>query len=120
MYNMFSVSAIHCYVGEAGEAIDCDTIGMQREELYCRNVTTINNNNNNNNRVERSCVAMSWFDASWEELGCHKSGNVIRCTCAKDYCNGPEKLNSLRNTNYATKTEIPTGFFLSLRRCNYA
>jgi hypothetical protein len=50
---------IHCYVGngttaETAQLMDCNSLGMQREELYCRNIS------NPDGSVNRNCVAMSW------------------------------------------------------------
>lgn len=67
---------------------DCNTLGIQREELYCRNITQIMDGKLT---VERECVAMSWFDEEWESMGCHESTQgstkLIRCTCETDLCN---------------------------------
>ena len=112
---------IKCFVGNVTEAkpenlVDCDNLGIQREELYCRNITIYQNGGENSpiESVQRSCVAMSWywmsspnhywtshsitfnyyrFDNSWESIGCHESINgkekIMRCTCESDYCNAP-------------------------------
>lgn len=90
---------IKCFVGNVTEAkpenlVDCDNLGIQREELYCRNITIYQNGEDSPiESVQRSCVAMSWFDNSWESIGCHISENgkeqIMRCTCESDYCNAP-------------------------------
>ena len=53
--------SIRCFVGNASptleNVVDCDTLGIQREELYCRNITVINGKTTD---VQRNCVAMSW------------------------------------------------------------
>ncbi len=51
---------IHCYVGngttpETARVMDCNSLGMQREELYCRNITSPDGKT-----INRNCVAMSW------------------------------------------------------------
>ena len=59
---------IKCFVGNVTEAkpenlVDCDNLGIQREELYCRNITIYQNGGENSpiESVQRSCVAMSWY-----------------------------------------------------------
>ena len=57
-------SSIKCFVGNVTEAkpknlVDCDTLGIQREELYCRNITIYQNGKESS--VQRTCVAMSWY-----------------------------------------------------------
>ena len=52
-------SGIHCYVGNGTTAataavMDCNEQGLQREELYCRNITAPDGG------VNRNCVAMNW------------------------------------------------------------
>ncbi|TRY74765.1 hypothetical protein TCAL_05672, partial [Tigriopus californicus] len=79
---------IHCYVdntvdGVPAQVIDCSSLGIQREELYCRNTTT------DKGEIHRSCVAMSWYDSNWEQLGCHFEHGIKRCTCSTDLCNAP-------------------------------
>ena len=59
--NFFSGFPVHCYIGNgtdalSAESIDCSSVGMQREELYCRNTTTPKG------EIHRSCVAMSWWE----------------------------------------------------------
>lgn len=89
-----SGETIKCFVGNdkptPENVVDCDTLGIQREELYCRNITEISGNTQD---VQRSCVAMSWFDSTWESIGCHESEKggtkLIRCTCESDLCNAP-------------------------------
>ena len=42
--------------------VDCDNLGIQREELYCRNITIYQNGEDSPiESVQRSCVAMSWY-----------------------------------------------------------
>ena len=42
--------------------VDCDTLGIQREELYCRNITIYQNGEHSPvSSVQRTCVAMSWY-----------------------------------------------------------
>ena len=58
----FLGDCIKCFVGnvthpQPEHLVDCDTLGMQREELYCRNITMYQHGKMS---VERSCVAMSW------------------------------------------------------------
>ena len=57
----FSGEAIRCFVGDAKPSlesvVDCDTLGIQREELYCRNITEISGKTR---KISRECVAMSW------------------------------------------------------------
>jgi len=89
-----SGEAIRCFVGDAKPSlesvVDCDTLGIQREELYCRNITEISGKTR---KISRECVAMSWVDSTWESFGCHESERdgttLIRCTCESDLCNAP-------------------------------
>ena len=42
--------------------VDCDTLGIQREELYCRNITIYQSGEHSPvTSVQRTCVAMSWY-----------------------------------------------------------
>ena len=58
---------IHCYHGNSKianekDVVDCSTLGLQREELYCRNTTVFKWENGEKMllSVNRSCVASSW------------------------------------------------------------
>ena len=68
--NNLSGLCIHCYISNSSSSssdsptrsplrselkvIDCSSLGIQREELYCRNVTMASG------ETHHSCVAMSW------------------------------------------------------------
>ena len=65
--NDLAGECIKCFVGNVTEAkpenlVDCDNLGIQREELYCRNITIYQNGEDSPiESVQRSCVAMSWY-----------------------------------------------------------
>ncbi len=92
-HRVSGAKAIHCYVGNGSLSVaaDCDELGLQREELYCRNETTAED------YVVRDCVSMSWHASggAFHQLGCFGApGNVTKCTCATDLCNAPHSLMS--------------------------
>lgn len=115
---------IKCFVGNVTNPLpehlkDCNMIeGIQREELYCRNITQITDGKRT---VERECVAMSWFDATWESMGCHESSQgatkLIRCTCEKDLCNAESaEWMTQKQTSASSfiKSSIPIGLLAFL------
>jgi len=112
---MCSVSpgfGIRCFVGNntmvtRENIIDCSTLGIQREELYCRNESVYDTGYGEKRLTEahRKCVAMSWYGVGWEDIGCREipskegtAGSRIRCTCAHDLCNAPVDLASIGGT----------------------
>jgi len=117
---------IKCFVGNVTNPlpenlVDCDTLGIQREELYCRNITQYTDGKMT---VERSCVAMSWFDATWESMGCHESSQgatkLVRCTCETDHCNS-ESADWMQNKQVSGSSSISSAipFHLSLAAAIY-
>ena len=58
--SLCSGAGIHCYVGSGTTAQtatvqDCNSLGLNREELYCRNIT------GPDGTVNRNCVVMNWL-----------------------------------------------------------
>ena len=58
---------IYCYKGDSVNAtdediVDCSKVGLQREELYCRNVTEYRYENGRKVvlTVKRTCVPSTW------------------------------------------------------------
>lgn len=60
--------AIHCYNGKTLEPsrediVDCSKVGLQREELYCRNVSEyrlVKGQTKELLSVNRTCVPSTW------------------------------------------------------------
>lgn len=101
---------IHCYHGTSEMAdkkdiADCSTLGLQREELYCRNISVFTWANGERVllSVNRSCVASSWYQSGFAlKMGCTEPEQITdlngieernlerrQCTCSEDLCNAP-------------------------------
>jgi len=110
---MIGGHCIRCFVGNTtvpsqrddvssrqDDIVDCSTLGIQREELYCRNISVYDSGVGEKMLVSvtRTCVAMSWYASGWEPIGCKNipsksgSGGTIRCTCTTDLCNAPRNM----------------------------
>ena len=62
-----SAMGIYCFKGESlipnkNDVVDCSRVGLQREELYCRNVSEFRMENGQRKliKVNRTCVASTW------------------------------------------------------------
>ena len=68
MFSLFVGIAIHCYNGQTLEPstediVDCSKVGLQREELYCRNVSEyrlVKGQRKELLSVNRTCVPSTW------------------------------------------------------------
>ena len=66
MYFLLAIG-IFCYKGDSiiasnEDIVDCSKVGLQREELYCRNLTEYRYENGKrvDLKVKRTCVASTW------------------------------------------------------------
>ena len=62
-----SAMGIYCFKGTSlipnkNDVVDCSRVGLQREELYCRNVSEYRLENGQRRliKVNRTCVASTW------------------------------------------------------------
>ena len=63
-----SAMGIYCFKGTSlipnkNDVVDCSRVGLQREELYCRNVSEYRLENGQKRlvKVNRTCVASTWY-----------------------------------------------------------
>ena len=66
-YSCISAMGIYCFKGTSltpskNDVVDCSRVGLQREELYCRNVSEflLENGHRKLIKVNRTCVASTW------------------------------------------------------------
>jgi len=101
---------IYCFKGESlipnkNDVVDCSRVGLQREELYCRNVSEFRMENGQRKlvKVNRTCVASTWYATGFGlEFRCEEPHNKKdiwgqefpqieeqQCTCKENFCNSP-------------------------------